>query len=395
MRWHVTDSLTGAILGQVRSHNWDITEPLREPSTATVRAALPSDSGQRQQLRDLIRPKGLRSFDRTLCLEDNGNILFSGPITSRPSKDGGEVVIPLVDWRSWFYTAPIRPQGSTFTVRDNPTWLSWDQGIIMADLASLALTNKMLDVGAARLPGAPPIHIDSPPTTGTTRKLSTKMFQGNSVGEWLDGLMKQSKGAEWYTYSKLSSSEMKILPHFAIGWPERSSLSEPIRLTYRQGKIGNASGYSWPQNVTAPTRVWAMDGGEVTKIWSQSTSPTVAAGTDLLWETMVTLDDTKAKKKDAQARAKGELKTFTGKEAELSVTVIAEKLPFGSYVVGDRVRLFIEDDWESVNTKASRITQRVLSYAAGEPTQSVLTIDTTDDQYPDDGTDPGVKVTSG
>jgi len=389
VRFHVCNSLTGSILGRLQVNQFEITEPVREQgATANFRVPISDVASERADLKALIRPVGSRASSRAIGVEDDGNILFYGPIIFTPTKDGPHVVINAVDWKAWFYTAPIRPTGATFATRRNYTATSTAQETIMTNLANLALRNA---TSGALLPGAPPITIDSPPASGINQSLTAKMFQGESIGGWLDNMQARDKAPEWYTYGALSSDEVTIISHFALAWPERRGTMEPHRLTWRQGEFGNTAGYSWPQRVIAPSRGWAVDGGEDTKIWSQATAPSVGV-TDLLWETSTQMDDTKAKKADAFKKAKGELAKLTGVEGQINVTVTAETLPFSSYSVGDRVRLLVRDDWEEIDTRASRIIERKMAGAAGEPTQAVLKIDTFDDKYPDDGSNPGTAV---
>lgn len=385
MPWYVTSSLTGDLIGSLPEPNkYSITEPVRDAaSQGELRVPLPADDDARTELRALLRPDPLRSFSRSIVWEDEDTeqVLFGGPIPYYPHKDGAEIVIPVVDWRAWFYHTVMRPTGSKLeTKRSSYKSTSQDQADVMNDLANIA-----------REAYAPNIVVDNSPDTNVTRKITIKMFQGESIGHWLDDLASRDKGAEWGTYVT-RVSDTRWLPHFKVYWPEKRSTTIPKLIDYREGDYGNAAGYNWPSNTSAATIVYAIDGAEDVKLWSPAIVPGVKTGKELLWESTVQLADGTKKKADAFTFAKGELAKQTGRDSEFTMTVLAEELAFTDYVVGDRFHVILEDNWDAIDAPAARCTQRVLSGGAGEATQQVLTLDISNIAYRSDGTLPGYGV---
>jgi hypothetical protein len=388
--WYVVNSVTGALVGTLPEPNqYEITEPVRDAaSQGTMRIPLPSDDDERAELRALLRPDPLRSFSRSIVWEIDGKILFGGPIPSYPYRDGAEIVVPLADWRAWFYHTVVRPNGSKLETSRKPyKSTNQEQCDVMMDLANMA-----------RAVYAPQMVVDNPPDSNTPRKITIKMFQGESIGHWLDDLASRDKGPEWGTYMTRSDDLLTFLPHFKVYWPEKRSTKTPFLISYREGDGGNAAAYSWPSGTSAPTIMYAIDGAEDTKLFAPAILPGVKTGKELLWESTVQLADGTTKKADAFTLAKGELKKANGREGEFTMTVLTQNddgspnLAFGDYVVGDRFHVILEDNWDALDVPAARCTQRVLSGGAGQPTQQVLTLDINDAQYASDGTLPGYQV---
>jgi hypothetical protein len=378
LRFHVVNSLTGRIVGRLEPNRWEITEPLRGPATGTLTVAVPEDPAAVAKLRNLVIPQ-----IRSVVLEDDdGTLIFAGPIPYREGYAGGELTIPVVDWRAWFYAVPIRPTSGG--ARHDYIVTGREQGLIMTDLMSLALTGA----------GKPSMVIDTAPTTGVTRDLAAKMFQ-TKVAESLDTIMNRERGCEWWTYATRTSAT-QILFHAAVAWPERKTRETPIRVSWRKDVGGNASEVSWPvASEAAPSKVWAVDGGaEDVALWSFATDPAVAAGTRLLWESQLTLNDGTVSKATAFEAAYGAVtRAAAGIAGEAEFTIPAEKLALRDGAPGNRARLIFDNGWQQFDLPACRITQRVMSGGRGQPTQQRLTLDLTDSRYPDDGGDPGRAVT--
>jgi hypothetical protein len=379
LKWHAVDSLTGRIVGRLNPSRWEIVEPLRSPATGTLTVPVPDDPVALAQLRQCVIPQ-----IRSVVLEDDdGTLIFGGPIPYREGYAGGELTIPLVDWRAWFYTVPIRPTSGG--ARHDYIVTAREQSLIMTDLMSLALTGT----------GIPLMVVDSAPTTGVTRDLTAKMFQ-TKVGESLDTILNRERGAEWWTYPTRTSPTM-VLFHVAVAWPERQTRIDPIRVSWRQDVGGNASEVSWPvASEASPSKVWAVDGGsDDVALWSSAVDPGVAAGSRLLWESQLTLNDGTTSKASAFEAAYGAVtraSSGVAGEAEFTIQLGSRRPTLKDGTPGNRARLIFDNGWQAFDLPACRITQRVMSGGRGQPTQQRLTLDLTDSRYPDDGGDPGRAV---
>lgn len=383
MAWYTVSSLWGELIGHLPEPNsYTITEPVKDgTSTGELRIPLPADPEELAELRELLRPDPRRSHSRAVVWEDDdtGKVLFGGPIPYYPHRDGAEVVVPLVDWRAWFYHAQLRAVGTNFSRRD--IFISTlQQEEVMRDLVLRAFDTDSV----------PFMVIDHLPDTGVTHKYTAKMFQEN-IGKFLDDLASRHKGAEWGTYVT-RADDTHWIPHFKVYWPEKRSTKTPLLISYREGDGGNAAGYNWPAGAPAATRIFAVDGAEDSKLWGVATLPGVKSEKELLWEETVTLIDGTKKKADATQQAKGELKKALGREGEFTMTVLASQLAFTDYIVGDRFHVILEDNWDALDVPAARCTQRVLSGGANEPTQQQLTLDIGDAKYASDGELPGYSV---
>lgn len=376
---HSVDSRTGRIVGRLPMSRWEITEPVKGSTTSTVTVTIPEHRSAQARLAGMLLPR-----IRAVVLEDDdGTLLFGGPIPNRPPKPAqGVIPVPVVDWRAWFYRAPLRPTEAN--LRRNYIYRKSnqrEQALLMTDLATIALEPD----------GAPAMVVDTAPTTGILRQFSTKMFQ-RSIGDALDDIAGQERGCEWHTYMATSPDPTVLLPHFKVSWPERRKRDVPLLLAYG----GAVQEYTWPAGQDAPTKVWAVDGTDDVTLWQSAANPKIADGTELLWEQVITLSDANgnATKKAAFSQALGALEAASRLDGTAELTVTAERVPFGSVTVGDRARVVIDDPLNlvEVDVPAARIVQRVMSGGPGLPSLQVFTVDLANTRYPDDGATPGTPV---
>lgn len=377
--FHVADSLTGQIVGRLYPRQWEIVEPLDAPGTGSLTVPLPAVTGDRAVdadrvalFRDLCQPR-----IRWVAIEDEqGRFLFAGPIPRRPGRSGDEIVIPLVDWRAWFYRAPLRPKpdGS----RGDFSRTQSDQATILRDLARAALD----------APGVPALVIDEPAPTGVLRDLSALQLD-RPIGEHFDAIVQRERGGDWFTYASRASDPTKLVPHVAFAWPERSSRPAPILLAYTaQG--GTVAAYSWPEGAEGSTRAYAVGSGEPPdQPWAVAESPELSQGFDVAWEEVIgPLDGVT---RSATAFEYAYQAVSGGAQGVAEFTVPFERLHPCNYVVGDRARVRLEDGWEDVSVPSARIVERVVSGGPGQPGQQVLKVDLS--AAPPDG-QPGLAVTA-
>lgn len=381
MRFHVADTLTGKIVGRLDPSSWEVSEPLRSPGVGTLAVPLPDADDRVRGLVDLTLPRR-----RWVAIEDDhGRFLWGGAIPRRPARNEGIVTIPLVDWRAWFYTTPIRPLANGTRRNYIKTGAgAKDQGAMMGDLFALALDTV----------GKPAITVDTPPTTGVSREM-TALQLDRSVGEYLDSITSRERGAEWYTYiTRDPADRTRLVVHAAVAYPERQTRTTPIRVEYRRGQGGNASEYAWPEGAESPTRVWAVGDGEPPdQAVAFDQTPDLGDGVDVCWEKVLGPLDGVVKNATAYEYAYAHLEWAQGLSGSAEFTIPDEAIPLGDYATGDRARVIIDDGWDTADVPAARITDRVLSGGRGQATQARITVDLANSTYGDTSTVPGEAVT--
>lgn len=377
VRFLVADTLTGKVLGDLEPTSWELSDPLRTAAVGSMTLALDDDAALRARMVDLTQPR----IRQVAAIDGDGRFLWGGPIPARPSRSGAQVTVPLMDWRGWFNRAPIRPNPNGTRRNYIKGGGGLEQTQIMTDLAKLALDTK----------GAPRMVVDSAPVTGIKREITALMLD-RSIGEHLTSMQELDSGCEWWTYITWDGDETsnRILPHFAVAWPERFQRPQPVRLEYRIGQGGSAHDYSWPQGQDTPTRVWAVgDGQPPDQVYTSDQYPGVTDGTEVAWESIIGPLAGVGKKRAAFDAAYAELQRSRGNSGEAEFSVLDESIPFGEIVTGDRARIVLSDGWVDVDVPAARIVSRTLSGGKGQPFLQRLTLDLADDGYPDDGTTPG------
>lgn len=378
LRFHVVDSLTGRIVGRLEPHDYTFEDPWTGAGTGSLALALPAPE-QVPALVDLTRP-----LVRWVAVEDDaGRFLWAGPITARPGRSGGEVVIPLADWRAWFYAAPLRPDSTG--ARGDIIVTDTEQATIARSVALAALGTK----------GAPAMVVDGFPATGVKRE--RKMLQlDRSCGDYLDGLSARetSDGIEWWVYVLRDSSDpTRLVPHVGFAYPERQTRQTPIRLEWRLGKGGNIAEPSWPTGTVRPTRVWAVGEGEPPDVaWASDEDLDIDDGVQVAWESVIGPLDGVKRNQRCQEYASAALDYYSGQAGQFECDVLDAAIPLGEYGTGDRARLVYDDGWDSVDLAAVRITKRAISGGRGKATLARLTLDLANDGYGDTGTAPGEEV---
>lgn len=391
MRFYAVDTLTGRILQQLRPPtSWELVDPLREPGTGTLTLARPQP-GERAALREALgvplTQTGAGSFDRNRWIaaqDDEGRWCWGGPIVKRPSSDATTITVPLVDWRSWFYSCPLRPlaDGS----RGDYAATDRDQALIADDWFRRALTDDTPDTPLV----PPPIIIDAPDLTGVLRDRTGKRQLDTSVGSLLDTLVDADPGIEWWTYvtAAADGDPTRLEIHVTTGWPERSTSTTPTAVDWVEGEGGSTPEIAWPPAAQSYSRVWGVGDGEPPDqvyAWDEDPAATV------LWESVVGPLDGVRDSETAYEHAFAERARSQGRESHAEVTLLASRVGLGEIGPGDRVRLRYDDGWESVDVPAARIVSRTLLGGAGKADRQQLTLDLADVEYPAaSGTEPGI-----
>lgn len=369
MIFYSVDTLTGRIVGQLYPSKWELTDPLRTPGTGSLTVPLPSGADAVARMVDMTLQRR-----RWVAVKDGEQFVWCGPIPDEPSRSGGEVTIPLVDWRSWFYRTPIRPL-STGTRRNyiKTGTAARDQTLIVTDLLAIAL-----DPGYS---GRPLMVVDSAPVTGTTREITALMLD-RSIAEYMDDVTDRG-GFDWWVYCTQTDPTHMLL-HAAACWPERFYRTEPIKLEWQLGQGGNASDVAWPGGQGASTRVWAIGEGEPPdQVYTSDEFPEIADGVDVAWESVIGPLDGVKTSATAFEHASAAITRSRGFDRTVEFTMVAERLPLSACATGDRARVVYSDGWVDVDIPAARITSRTLSGGRGQPTQQRLSVDLSDSVYPE------------
>lgn len=378
LRFHVVNTLSGRIVGQLNPHDFEFSDPWSGAGTGTLKVALPAPA----QVPALV--DRTRALVRWVAVEDEqGRFLWGGPITARPGRSGGEVIIPVTDWRAWFYAAPLRPVSDT--VRGD---------IIVTDVEQATIA-RTIALAGLDTPGAPAMVVDGFAATGVKRE--RKMLQlDRSCGDYLDGLSARetSDGIEWWVYiTRDPADPLRLVPHVAFAHPERQTRTTPIRLEWQLGSGGNITEPSWPTGSIQPTRVWATGEGEPPDVpYAMDEDLDILDGTQVTWESLIGPLDGVKRAKRCFEYASAALAYHAGQSGQFECDVTDESIPLGNYATGDRARLVYNDGWDSVDLAAVRITNRTISGGRGKPTVARVTLDLANDGYGDTGTTPGEAV---
>lgn len=379
LTFHIADTLTGRIVGRLPVwSSFELPDPWTGAGAGTINIPLPNRDNVASMV-DRTTP-----LLRWVAVEDDlGRFLWSGPITARPGRSEGEVVIPVADWRTWFYSAYLRPSDGG------------SRGDYIVTDTEQATIGRALALAALDTPGAPAMVVDGFAATGVTR--DRKLLQlDQSIGDSLDGLSAQQTrdGFEWWvSCARDVADSRRLVPHVRFAYPERQTRPTPVALRYQIGKGGNISQTSWPTGATSPTRVWATGQGDPPdQPYSSDEDLDISDGTQVAWETLLGNLDGVTKSSTCFEYASAALDYYEGQSGQFECDVADAVIPLGDYSTGDRARLIYDDGWESVDLEAVRITQRVLSGKRGEATKARLTLDLANNGYGDTGATPGDPV---
>lgn len=369
MDFFSVDTLTGRIVGQLEPHQWELTDPLRSPGTGSLTVPLPTGAGAVARLAEMTLQRR-----RWVAVRDGAQFVWCGPIPDEPSRAGGEVTIPLVDWRSWFYRAPIRPLIDGTRRNYIKTGASArEQTLILTDLMALALDSSYA--------GNPLMVIDSAPATGTEREITALMLD-RSIAEHMDDVSGRGE-FDWWVYCTQTDTTHLLL-HAAVCWPERAYRTEPVKIEWQVGEGGNVSSYDWPGGQGASTRVWATGEGEPPdQVFTSDEFPELEDGLEVAWESVIGPLDGVRTSATAFEHAHAAISRSRGYDRTVEFTLSDEQLPLTACATGDRARVVFSDGWVDVDIPAARIVSRTLTGGRSQPTQQRLMIDLSDAVYPE------------
>lgn len=367
MEFYSVDTLTGRVAGRLAPHHWELNDPLRGVGTGTLNIAIPWDPAAVGRLAELTQQRR-----RWVAACEGGQPVWCGPIVEEPSRSEGVLTVSVADWRTWFYHAVLRPVNG---VRQNYIKVgtnAHEQTLIIYDLMKLALATT----------GVPDMVVDLPPLSGVEREITALMLD-RYVAEYLDSVT--AVGAfDWWVYCvQTDPTQFKL--HATACWPERFLRGVPVKLEWQLGKGGNAVGVTWPGGQGAATRVWALGEGEPPdQPYSFDEYGDIDDGTDVTWESVIGPLDGVRKAQTLFDHAHAAITQSQGLDRTIEFVMAAEKLPLTSVGTGDRARIVYSDGWTDVDIPSARIVSRTMSGGRGEATLQRLSVDLSDDIYPDD-----------
>ena len=364
MRFYLADALTGRLGSTVEPVTWTYAAPLTGAGVGSVVFAVPEDEGDLASLQTQLASDALQVLPRT---ETGEWLTWGGPTTTPAAVDraAGTVTLGWTDWRGWHYDQLLR--------KGDYLKLSVEQATAFRDLALKIY--DLIEAGDDRTtPAVPAITVDTLPPTGIVRQVTARRW--DKVGDWLDNLTRRDQGAEWWTSIEPTSDPKVIRPRTRFAWPQRYSRLQPLRLDLDQHG-GNITEYDPPESKRRTGRVVGLGAGSPPdQLWAHDDDPDLAEGGMLLRETTTshsdvsrrgTLYDHAASERDA-----------LGATETMSVTLTGTDPAVGSYEVGDRAAVVIDDGWTQIDVPAARIIAAAYEGQGGDVVKVVLTLDLAD-----------------
>jgi hypothetical protein len=357
LTFHVADSLTGRIIGRLYPTEWTWTDPLTGSAEGSFTIPIPVDTDRVPNLINLTRP-----HIRQICARDElERWWFGGPVLGDPERNGHTVVVPVGDWRTWFYAAPIRPN-TNGTRRDYIRVTGGPGGQVeqnqaIADLAAIGLATV----------GAPRLIVDTPISSGIMRDVTARMFK--MTGEAMDNVARRHDAPDWWTYIATDPADTRnVIAHVTVAYPERSLLSTPMVLRHevvlrsQLGKGGNILTYTWPRGTPPPSRVIGVGSDPPPdEKWAIAEDPDLVAGTRLAWDEVWQLPEGIASPANAFEHAQSRLEAHGNDLGVIEVGIKPDATDLGSWGPGDRTRMIVADGWRDVELPEAHILSRTLT----------------------------------
>jgi hypothetical protein len=326
------------------------TEVANGNGTFTAQLAIPRNPLAREQIRAAVTPGSSAIYVQS----DNDNFPFAGPIT-QVDRAGSLLKITAVCWRSWLYGVFLGPK-TDLTADNLYGWTNQDQLLIARQIVGYAIAAGATD-------GRPPITIGTE-VSGKLRDLNVKGLEFKFAGELLDTLSRRSGGFEWDLRAFTDGADGLPRVRLVLASPEISVYQTGLllRRTSNQGNIRIDGDIS--RSVTERrTRVWTTGASE-TLPFAQDSDAALATGGLLLSE-KVTSYSTVTDRTTLSSHARAERQFLSPDLNILPVEIPDGAIDPDDYLVGDRIRLVYQDDWETLDLDAVRIIERTVSPGAG------------------------------
>ncbi len=293
---------------------------------------------------------------------EDGKFLWGGPVIDRVWNSKNRTLkIVAAQWESWFYT---RAMGDSSYMRVNQDRVLTAEELVRKATTGLGTPN----IAFTTRPKAPP--------------RATYFNRFRWYGEMLDILAGDDPGFDWSIQVRRSAQTGDIEPYVQFWYPERTTGVRPVLLsTGDQG--GNIIAYSEPENATERRlRVWALGAGQLPDQYvAKDEDPSLGQDNSLLRESISTYSNIADPRALFNlARAERVARNFAFKN--MTIDVKPTNPDPTSFLVGDRCRLKIEDEWTKMDLPAAKITERTLRGVRDEIRSMSLSVDVTDIDVP-------------
>jgi hypothetical protein len=379
-QYKVYSILTGSPLGELPLQDVVFNDPLRSPGQLTGYIAL-SPLSPAERIKRFTEPDAIALYVSWWSDLDGDGVeteilCWGGIISSRLWKRKDRRVEIFADQiESWLKTRRITPDPVTFVERDADfNWTGIDQFQIARDLADYAIEE----------PNHPRLVTSLGGMSGRLRDRNISSFSFMSVYDAIESIARRIDGFEWsieYRYAELDGYPENYL---ALFYPERTTSSAITLAITIDNTGGNIKEYDWPEDASPRRdRVWAVGEGEppVQPI-VQDTDPDIALSQRVFredsssWSGVVNLPTLSAHAQ-AERAARNEETTL------VSIDVTCESPDLGTFIVGDRARLIIKDEWMDIDLPYVRIVERTMRpRTSDQGNRMTLVIDVADNQMP-------------
>ena len=357
------DMLTARRLGSLKFTDWSFNDPLG--GVGQFSGTLPITEANRDFIRDIIKPNLSAVYAKV------GDVyLWGGIVTGRPWKRStSTLTIKATQWEGYWYRRFVLNR------------------YYKASIEQMQATREMLSTAMADI-GTPRVTLDTA-SSGVLRQVTVEPW--TTVGDALDSVANRDNGFDWSIQIRNNSQTGLPELYLAQWYPERQSQTDVLGVTIESRKElieslqsgGNANVDDWPEDaIQAATRVWATgDGSPPDQPIAKDEDPDLTDGFLPLFESVTNWFGVTSKAVLAD-HARSERM-----DRALPLQTLPADLPVDTprieeYLVGDRARVVIKDEWLDIDLPAVRIIDRAISSDQTSGMKATVLLDLTDYEAP-------------
>lgn len=336
-----------------------------------------TDTQTRDRLWDLTVPDSVALY---VLDDETDQYLFGGPVFDRPwLRANRRLKVLAQSWKGWTYQKAYGMNRATNPVSDRTfSNTNTDQFSIARNFMTAVLTGES---------GVPAIAVGSE-TSGVFRQLNVQGSDLKMLGSVIDSMANRDNGFEW---------NIDIIPNAArnpslrlgLYFPGRGSLNNQILLIHQEVDGGNILAMGDPQETAAErrSRMWTNGAGSPPgQPIAYDEDPALSTGFVLLREAVKNYSSvTQLATLADHARSERLYRNHTLQSVTIEVAV--DDPDYRVYFSGDKVRLFIEDEWSKLDLNSVRIVDRVFklnkSGSDPDPDSISLALDLNDTELPE------------